>query len=634
MIAELGRGGMGRVLLGCAPDGRLVALKQVHPQFAHDDGFRARFRREVAASRKVSGAYTAAVIDADVDAPTPWLASVFVPGPSLREVVDALGGLPAESARRLAAGLATALIEIHRAGLVHRDLKPSNVLLAEDGPRVIDFGIARATDDGGSELTGAGWLVGSPGYMSPEQVVGRPVTPASDVFCLGAVLAMACTRRDPFTGPATMDILDNVVRAEPDLRAVPERLREVVRWCLAKDPARRPTPAQLLVSLGEIPPSAQTWPPAVHQLIARQHADLRGLLDETGERHTLVAAGPSTIVGTMSLSSTPVPSRRARRRVAIAAGVVAAAAAAVVLVSTHGGGPGTAAADTPGRAATTTPHPTSAPAGPASTFATSLRPADLPPGYALCATEGQVCAPNGTRVMAFGAGTYSYALINGPTLCSDATFGHTDPAKGLLKSCYLAPNGGPAGYRYCATEGDTCKVDGTQEVAFGANGAFRFQSVTTSVACTSGAFGGDPLNGAPGRCYIAPNGPPGGWTRCAAENGTCDLTGVQPLAYGANGAYWFGKSDGNTSCSIGTLGVDPAYGINKNCYSWTGPPPGYSNECAAEYRACSFTGKETVAFGADGDYVYATFTGGTPCTATAFGTDPLPYVTKACYLTR
>lgn len=170
LLAELGSGGMGRVLLGAGPDGRLVAVKQVHARFADDDGFRARFRREVAASRKVSGAYTAAVMDADAEAPTPWLASVFVAGPSLGAAVEALGTLPEETVRRLAAGLVTALAEIHRAGLIHRDLKPDNVLLAEGGVRVIDFGIARAAERGtDTRLTQTGWMIGSPASMSPEQ---------------------------------------------------------------------------------------------------------------------------------------------------------------------------------------------------------------------------------------------------------------------------------------------------------------------------------------------------------------------------------------------------------------------------------------------------------------------------------
>ena len=270
IFAHLGRGGMGRVFLAGAPDGRLVALKLVHAQHVEEPGFRERFRREVTASRRVSGAYTAPVVDADVETEIPWLVTVFVPGPSLRQAIDAAGPLPADTAARLAAGLATALAEIHAVGLVHRDLKPSNVLLAADGPRVIDFGVARVTDGNTSELTHTGWLVGSPGYMSPEQAESKPLTPASDIFSLGAVVYMACTGTEPFMGASTPATLYNVVHAEPDLAAVPEQLREVIAACLAKDPAARPTPEQVLALIGDVPAVTRTWPDAVHALIAEQ----------------------------------------------------------------------------------------------------------------------------------------------------------------------------------------------------------------------------------------------------------------------------------------------------------------------------------------------------------------------------
>ncbi|MEV0699221.1 WD40 repeat domain-containing serine/threonine protein kinase [Saccharopolyspora sp. NPDC050389] len=299
MLAELGRGGMGRVLLGSGPDGRLVALKLVHEQFAEDDGFRERFRREVEASRAVSGAYTAAVIDADPDAPTPWLASVFVPGPSLHETAAAIGALPEDSVLRLAAGLTTALVQIHRAGLVHRDLKPSNVLLAEDGPRVIDFGIVRAVNgDQAGDLTRAGWLVGSPEYMSPEQAKGEPVTSASDVFSLGSVVVAACTGTSPFTDSATLQTLNNVVQVDPDLSGVPGAVRRIAEPCLAKDPAERPTPVELLESIGQIAPSARPWPAGVHRLIAQRNADIARLLD--------ASQVPTAITGTPTVVSTRV----------------------------------------------------------------------------------------------------------------------------------------------------------------------------------------------------------------------------------------------------------------------------------------------------------------------------------------
>ncbi|WP_405980885.1 serine/threonine-protein kinase [Streptomyces sp. NBC_00158] len=280
VLGVLGEGGMGRVLLGAGPDGRLVAVKQVLARFADDEGFRARFRREVAASRRVSGAYTAAVMEADADARTPWLASVFVSGPSLGAAVAEAGALPEETVRRLAAGLASALAEIHRAGLVHRDLKPENVLLAEDGVRVIDLGIARAADSGAdTRLTHTGLVIGSPPFMSPEQAEGRELTPASDVFSLGSVLFLAVTGRNPFAGSSTLMTLYDVVHAEPDLGAVPVGLRVAVERCLAKDPAARPTPAELLGLLGPVAPAGRLpWPPAVHRMIAEQAVAIDGLL--------------------------------------------------------------------------------------------------------------------------------------------------------------------------------------------------------------------------------------------------------------------------------------------------------------------------------------------------------------------
>ncbi|WP_405788713.1 serine/threonine protein kinase [Streptomyces sp. NBC_00029] len=286
----LGQGGMGRVLLCAGPDGRLVAVKQVLTHYADDAGFRARFRREVVASRKVSGAYTAAVMDADADAPTPWLASVFVAGPSLGAVVKADGVLSEAVVHRLAAGLASALAEIHRAGLIHRDLKPDNVLLAEDGVRVIDLGIARATEDeseGETGLTRTGWVIGSPAFMSPEQAESKPLTPASDVFSLGSMLVMAFTGSSPFAGASTLQTLYDVVHSTPDLSAVPAGLRGIVEQCLAKDPAARPTPAQLLELLGPVAPAGLQWPPAVYRMLAAQRADIDGLL--SGGTATAVA---------------------------------------------------------------------------------------------------------------------------------------------------------------------------------------------------------------------------------------------------------------------------------------------------------------------------------------------------------
>jgi outer membrane protein assembly factor BamB/serine/threonine protein kinase len=240
---------MGRVYLGRSPGGRLVAVKVVRPDLAEDGEFRRRFAREVAAARRVNGAFTAGVVDADPEGSPAWLATVYVPGLSLGEAVDRHGPWPQEHVLVLGAGLAEGLEVIHAAGVVHRDLKPSNVLLAGDGPRVIDFGISVASD--ASALTRAGMLVGSPGFMSPEQLTGRPVGPACDVFALGAVLTFTATGVGPFGSGSAHGLNFRTVYEEPDLGALPNALRAVVAQCLAKDPDRRPGPARLLDQLTE-----------------------------------------------------------------------------------------------------------------------------------------------------------------------------------------------------------------------------------------------------------------------------------------------------------------------------------------------------------------------------------------------
>jgi eukaryotic-like serine/threonine-protein kinase len=216
---RLGSGGMGRVYLGRSPGGRQVAIKVIRPELAEDADFRARFAREVSAARKVSGIFTAPVVDADVDGPVPWLATSYIAGPSLADAVAARGPLPATSALRLAAGLAEGLKAIHAVGVVHRDLKPSNVLLPEDGPRLIDFGISRSMET--SALTSTGTVVGSPGFMSPEQTEGRDVGPPSDIFSLGAVLTFAAQGQGPFGEGSTVALLYRVARSQPNTAGLP-----------------------------------------------------------------------------------------------------------------------------------------------------------------------------------------------------------------------------------------------------------------------------------------------------------------------------------------------------------------------------------------------------------------------------
>jgi len=257
LLKRLGAGGMGQVYLGRSPGGRLVAVKVIRPELSADPGFRARFAREAAAARTVSGVYTAPVVDADPDGPQPWLATAYVPGPSLTEAVSGNGPLAPSAVASLGAGLAEGLQAIHAAGLVHRDLKPSNVLLADDGPRVIDFGISRAVD--GSMLTQAGTVLGSPGFLSPEQAEGHEVGPASDVFSLGAVLVFAAAGQGPFGTGTVASLVYRVVNAEPDLSGVPDALRPLLERCLAKDPASRPTASQLLTELAAAAAADVSW---------------------------------------------------------------------------------------------------------------------------------------------------------------------------------------------------------------------------------------------------------------------------------------------------------------------------------------------------------------------------------------
>ncbi|MET8857249.1 serine/threonine-protein kinase [Streptomyces sp. NPDC004579] len=254
---RLGSGGMGIVHLARSASGLRLAVKVVHAEFSQVPEFRGRFRQEVAAARRVSGAFTAPVVDADPEAERPWMATLFIPGPTLAEHVKRNGAMSTDRLRHLMAGLAEALRDIHRAGVVHRDLKPSNVLLAEDGPKVIDFGISRPSD---SELrTETGKLIGTPPFMAPEQF-SRPrhVGPAADVFALGSVIVHAATGSGPFDSDSPYLVAYQVVHDEPDLTGVPEELLDLVARCLAKEPEDRPTPDELMAALRSVSASYET----------------------------------------------------------------------------------------------------------------------------------------------------------------------------------------------------------------------------------------------------------------------------------------------------------------------------------------------------------------------------------------
>lgn len=266
LLARLGAGGMGRVYLGRSPDGRTVAVKVIHPILAEDQQFRRRFGREVTAARRVGGEYTAQVVDADPDADPPWLVTEYVAGPTLQDAVDQCGPLPAMSVAALGAGLAEGLRAIHVHSVIHRDLKPGNVLLAADRPRIIDFGIARAMD--ATSVTTRTGLIGTPGYMSPEQYRGEPISTASDVFCLAAVLTFAATGRRPFGDGPDHVIGYRVVMEDPDLTGVPASLLPLIEAGLAKNPDDRPTVQELLDRCSALAGNAgMPLPPAVRSMI-------------------------------------------------------------------------------------------------------------------------------------------------------------------------------------------------------------------------------------------------------------------------------------------------------------------------------------------------------------------------------
>ena len=344
---RLGAGGMGRVYLGLSPGGRAVAVKVIRADLAQDAEFRARFRREVGVARRVSGLFTAPVIDADVESPVPWLATAYVRGPSLADAVSEHGPLPAASVLVLARGLAEGLSAIHAAGVVHRDLKPANVLLAEDGPRLIDFGISRAVE--ASALTHTGLVVGSPGFMSPEQAEGREVGPPSDVFSLGAVLAFAATGQGPFGSGSTPALVYRVVYCMPQLDLVPAEVRPLIDRCLAKDPARRPTADDLLS--GAAQPAAGWLPEPVTRAL-------------TAAPPTTTAAAPSGVTAPVPVSpptaSPGRPPRRARRlgrwrpltATLVLSGLLGAGATAAVTMT---------ASSTPPPSSSAPPSPTTSP---------------------------------------------------------------------------------------------------------------------------------------------------------------------------------------------------------------------------------------------------------------------------------
>jgi eukaryotic-like serine/threonine-protein kinase len=338
ILGVLGSGGMGKVYLGRSTGGRTVAVKAVRPELADDSQFRQRFRNEIEAAKSVSGAFTAAVVDSDTEAPVPWFATAFIAGISLGDAVSRFGALPETALRTLTAGLAEAISAVHRAGIIHRDLKPANVLLALDGPYVIDFGITRATE--GTALTTAGTVMGSPGFMSPEQASGVRVGPETDMFSLGATLVYAATARSPFGDGPTPALLYRVVSQEPDITGVPESLRDMIAACLHKEPARRPTTQQILEYLdANAPaPTAGGWlPPHYTDAIVQASSVMTHMGATTGPAgHIGQQPGPTPPYGAPNYQGGPTPPHGT-----YGPAYAQTAQSGMVGVSPYGPGPGT-----------------------------------------------------------------------------------------------------------------------------------------------------------------------------------------------------------------------------------------------------------------------------------------------------
>jgi serine/threonine protein kinase len=310
LVGRLGSGGMGDVFLGRSPGGRPVAVKVIRAELlAANPDFRLRFAREVAAAREVNALFTAPVVDADPAAQMPWLVTAYVPGPSLADAVEDHGPLRPGVVRALAAGLAEGLAAIHAAGVVHRDLKPSNVLLASDGPRIIDFGISRAVRL--TALTATGIFVGSPAFMSPEQAAGNEIGPASDVFSLGSVLTFAATGHGPFGGDSVPALFYQVVSGQPKLEGISADLRPLVERCLAKEPADRPTPEQVIAELGPTGLLHDWLPPAVAATLVRYDLPNLGGQDQPQPPVATAPAAPLATQPPGPPPATPQPVRPA-----------------------------------------------------------------------------------------------------------------------------------------------------------------------------------------------------------------------------------------------------------------------------------------------------------------------------------
>ncbi|MEU6663116.1 PQQ-binding-like beta-propeller repeat protein [Streptomyces sp. NPDC046821] len=501
VMRRLGGGGMGVVDLCRTVSGRLVAVKQVREEFADDPAFRSRFRREVATARRVSGVYTVPVVDADTEGPRPWIATTYIAGPTLDQALRTGGTMREPALRALGTALAEALQVIHAEGLVHRDIKPGNILLSSDGPRVIDFGIAKALGD--TRLTHTGTVIGSPAFMAPEQIASSHDTgPEADVFALAGILVYAACGEGPF-GPGDEGVLHRVVTAEPDMDGVPPALRPLLLRCLDKTPSRRPTPEQILAELAPAQPDDLLTPALRADLAARaQEAELMAV----------VPPPPGTLPGTRP--GTAQPSRRRVLLGALAAAGVLAAGGTAVLATRGGGdakkGTGGAPLGTSARTIELTDPPK------------PLWSTPLPVSVAL----GQATAL-GSTVVAYDSGSTAVAF--------DAASGRVRWLHGIGSDGRLVTGNDPFGAtgRFLGTLGSRLLVTGTSTPKFDPSSGKGFDFGLHSYVATA-----DPASARPvGKQNLPVNVMPG--TMLAAHDQTvyCQITTLAAMpSYGATPA--------------------------------------------------------------------------------------------------
>ncbi|WP_155058147.1 serine/threonine-protein kinase [Streptomyces blattellae] len=561
----LGSGGMGVVHIARSTSGMKLAVKVVHAEFAKDPEFRGRFRQEVAAARRVSGAFTASVVDADPEAGRPWMATLFIPGPTLSDQVKRNGPMDAAQLRRLMAGLAEALRDIHRVGVVHRDLKPSNVLLAEDGPKVIDFGISRPKD---SELrTETGKLIGTPPFMAPEQFRRpREVGPAADVFALGSVMVHAATGRGPFDSDSPYVVAYQVVHDEPDLTDVPGNLAPLILRCLAKEPEDRPTPDELMRELRSVAASYDT-----QAFIPAQRTDDAGDAGDASDAGDTGDAARPEPEGDRA----PVPQRKRspRRNVLLsAAALVLAAGSVLASVLLFGGDPTPQQEAPPGTTATAfRAWETRAVSGSKGTPRCSYGAEQL-----LCARSGLVFAldsSDGTLLWRHSAATTRWSVppvLSGGLVQPLADNGRhleaLDPVTGRPRWERSVP-----AYQGITQAGGMLLLtgaDGTVTGVDSASGATGWdRKIPGHSAPSFSAFPGDPL------AYVASDIGNGSGTRVTAVD---PATGDVRWDARLEGAL---KPVGTANGSVFFLSVDEVYGDTEAVVRYT-PESGATSELA------------------------------------------------------